>query len=317
MENEVVQILGLSPFALKIISFLITIITLIIGWAGYWLKKNFDSILNAKKELSDIELAFKEYKLKLDREIMQTKLDRKNEYEELKNQINTKLQQSIKRIWDRIDENRGMLSGVIDRISKSMDRYDDRVFNLERRIEKKLITRDEYNRELSAIKDIFFRELVSFQKDLHKVDPSDEFHRKNKNSDIENMIKSIIEINQKIINSENKISKIDNQVSLQDKKIKQQRDIIKSNESKNIEIHRVTKNIISKAVNENKEVNANTNKSTTEAINGFKNKIIAKIEEIAARGSKKQDIGDNKVKTFGEKTKLDTSQNLGKIIKKD
>lgn len=297
VEKEIAEMFGFSGFALTLMGILFSTLS---GWIGIWLKKNYKEVSETKKKMSDMNIEYKEFQLMFDREMMNRTAARRQEVANMKKEIMTDVKSSIKRLWNRIDENKSSLTGVIDRMTGSMSMYDEKLYDLEKRLQSDLISQNEYHRDLRKVKDDFYNELNEIQIQISGN------NQISNNLDLAESMKKFIDINKKIAQYESKVSDHEEKLTLYEKRLKNYANKIDDNERENLERHTITKKIVARSVSEVREFKD----EIKETVGEFQVKAIEKIGKMSSHGN---DGSFNK----GEKKSLDNKKKNGTIIIKD
>lgn len=204
---------------------------------------------------------------------------------------------SLSRAFDRIDETRTVLDSVMLRIDNAMKIYDDKLYSLEKKLEKGLVSKEKYRQELFKIKDNLYD---SINECLKKISTTEKITPSN----LTDSTKQLLSMSKKVIECENKICSHEERIEYCEALISDQSEIIKNNEEKNTEINKMVKIIISRGLYDAKEESIKTISKVNEILNTHKTMSDHKINEVLT----KQREFDDKIK------KIENIKEFGKVI---
>lgn len=282
--------LGFSGGALILLT---SILTPLGGYLAKLMKQTLQEMKDAKNDI-------KEHKEEIDRNIVAMRAEQRELSAKVTNQkaefvmeqnrildafkerikedvrvLNEDNKAQIMRLHGTVGETKSSLNGVMDRMTSAMGIYEEKLHALEERLNKKLITREQYHRDLSSIKDEFYKDLHDIQKKLigvhtivENIPELSEATRK-----LITLNKKLLEYEQKFINHEAKLDKYE-------KMIETQQETIRKHEEMNVTRHKVTKELVSATLADAKKQAQDTKETVMSAISNTEIKVHKKIDDI-------------------------------------
>ena len=329
MEKFLASI-GFTKSALIVLG---VILTPIGAWFINLLKKNYKEISEARKEineqkkivlatLEEIKNRQRDISLEFSKQRGSCAVNQRKELDSLKKRLIAKFdtfkknqEETTRRLFSRVDENKTSLTSVLDRMMRGMTIYDDKLFELEKRVQDGTISRPEYYKELSKIKDEFYSELRECQKSmigLHTVAEGI--------PELASATRRLIVLNKKLLEYESKFSTHEEKLEYYERILKNNCHSINDNEKRNLERHKATKQIVNKSIVEVKKETEKVISEVNKIIHGHKISTQKQINEINERQQetermlKLSDIDDRRPK--GKDINLDEQDSFGRVIRR-